>query len=443
MNQFLVVGKTPESGSKLYQSCPDDPEHNGKEVQMVVTATDNAGFFVTDLTACRRKETFLTGFDPEPSGFLPGTFGSMYVYNYSYPDGLFRGDLLFTVSGSVQEFTSTTQLTFAAWTIADKVRQYPESEWNKWLGQLTPVELNARICGLRNATSDVTDVLCGGYTNNSMKLESLESTLVKIRNVRMPDTFAKCDLNGNGEVTFFCVSGGAFGPCADSVPENDKLEAACNIQCTTATGPYAGTRCTDDTSYEGFGQFVVELAGPGPREAVLDDALPSKFEWVNVGLTSASTTATFKAGDQLAVWCETDVHYRAGTVAASDTDPLLPANQVTYVPVANAGDRLALVAASDVSGARCSVGKSPRSRILVMTKDAVPTLNPKCDVNDADPTRAEQCRNLRGASFDIVGHLRHVQPARPRWMVIPRDEDDLCCRPGPGLSCPKPIKPCP
>jgi hypothetical protein len=36
-----------------------------------------------------------------------------------------------------------------------------------------------------------------------------------------------------------------------------------------------------------------------------------------------------------------------------------------------------------------------------------------------------------------------VQPARPRWLVTPRYADDLCCHPGPGLSCPAPIKPCP
>ena len=41
-----------------------------------------------------------------------------------------------------------------------------------------------------------------------------------------------------------------------------------------------------------------------------------------------------------------------------------------------------------------------------------------------------------------IGHLRQVQPARPRWVMLPRDQDDLCCHPAAGLSCPKPIKQC-
>jgi hypothetical protein len=89
------------------------------------------------------------------------------------------------------------------------------------------------------------------------------------------------------------------------------------------------------------------------------------------------------------------------------------------------------------------VSWNPRVRFLASLTDAVPGLKLACNPNDADPAAAQQCRFLQGARYDLTGHLRQVQPARPRWMIIPRDLDDLCCRPGPGLQCPDPIKPCP
>src|SRR5205814_1073252 len=58
--------------------------------------------------------------DTDCNSYLPGTFGSIFIYNYSFPDGLDEGDLLFTIAGAAQEFTSTTQFTFPSWTIAEK-----------------------------------------------------------------------------------------------------------------------------------------------------------------------------------------------------------------------------------------------------------------------------------------------------------------------------------
>src|SRR5690606_16105059 len=62
--QFLTVGRKPESGEPLAQSCPPgyDPRdptekdpNDGKLVTMVVTGLDPGGFFVTDMTACRAR----------------------------------------------------------------------------------------------------------------------------------------------------------------------------------------------------------------------------------------------------------------------------------------------------------------------------------------------------------------------------------------------------
>jgi hypothetical protein len=65
-----------------------------------------------------------------------------------------------------------------------------------------------------------------------------------------------------------------------------------------------------------------------------------------------------------------------------------------------------------------------------------------CREDDPNEERATQCRYLHAATFDITGHLRQVSAARPRWMVLPRDLDDLCCHPGPDMQCPAPIRPC-
>ena len=58
----------------------------------------------------------------------------------------------------------------------------------------------------------------------------------------------------------------------------------------------------------------------------------------------------------------------------------------------------------------------------MVTKDSVPELNVDCHgERRRHETKATQCKNLHGATFDVVGHLKQVQPARPRWLVIPRD----------------------
>jgi hypothetical protein len=105
--------------------------------------------------------------------------------------------------------------------------------------------------------------------------------------------------------------------------------------------------------------------------------------------------------------------------------------------------KVAVVAeGAPVTDAKCSIAINPRVRMNLVTKDAIPDLDPDCREDDPDADKALNCRALHGATFDVVGHLRQVQPARPRWVILPRDADDVCCRPAPGLGCPKPIKQC-
>ncbi len=515
VGEFVVVGKGPNTGEVLHQSCADDPARNGADALMVVTGLDPVGFFVTDISACRVREYTSDSLGntvraanyepPEPcwldaadggreenldggtgrcniseatcrrradcAAYLPGTFGSMFVYNYNFPDGLDEGDLLFTLSGSVQEFTSTSQMVFPAWLTAERVRMLPPEQWNKWLQFARPYDLGNRTCGQDNVQVPfITDALCGHNTRN-MKMESLESALVRARRVRFPMRFENCDYNANGTVPFFCNSstGGQHWDNCDFSgavePEADRIERVCNQDCVIGMGPHAGTVCSEQSTFRGFGQFVVEMSSAGPARAGLDTQLPLRT--VNVtarlyvppdagvdagepdaGMIDAgvpqnpSVRAGLFAGASVVITCDKDTRYHIGDelVRASNTDPVLPANELLRHNFSADESTVAFQAISEQ--ANCSVGVNAKTRINLITKDAVPELNPDCSENDPDMEAAQQCRFMRGAEFDVVGHLRHVQPARPRWVIIPRAADDLCCYPGPGLECPRPIKPC-
>jgi hypothetical protein len=505
---FVVVGKNPTSGETLKQTCPDDPARNGHDSLMVVTGLDPAGFFITDISACRVKEmladnagsTVRTGEPPEPCwisnadggrdesldggagrcnisekactrrtdcpGYSPGTFASIFVYNYNFPDNLDEGDLLFTVSGSVQEFTSTTQLVFPAWSTAERVRHLPQDQWNKWLQFARPYDLNARTCGEDNAAVPfLTDALCG-HNRRNLKMESLESALVRVRRARFPQKFQDCDFNANGSVPFFCETKPVnqdwqWNTCSFDAPEPDadRVERECNMNCTIGMADNAGVICSERSTYKGFGQYVVEMALPGPSALGLDDALSLRMQTAVAKLYVAPADAGvsdggplpsnpsvrvggYAAGSEVAITCSQPTHFHPGAanVVAVDSDPVIAPGQIARYSFTGTDSAIAFQATTAQS--TCTVGLNARTRINLITKDAIPELEPDCDEADPDEARATQCKYLRGAEFDIIGHLRQAQPARPRWIVIPRYVDDVCCYPGPGLECPHPIKPC-
>ena len=450
--EFITVGKEEGSRESLLQSCSDDPTNDGKEAMMVVTGTDQSGFFVTDITACKVKESIFTNalkFIDEPSGFMPGTFGSMYVYNYSHPEGLAKGDLLFTLAGAVQEFTSTTQLTFPSLSVRERVFRLPEAEQDKYLKQVPVPDLNGRICGVSN-NPFLTDEMCG-HSARYFKIESLESALVRLPNVRFPERFKACDFNGDGDVPFFCehtrdmpMFWGSCDFSGAAEPANEVAERQCNIDCITGQGEHQGKRCAEEATFVGFGQFPVEMNAPGLASAHLDDSLTMRFTEFPVTATSSQAPLA-PTPPSVVLACNVDVRWKSGDapVVAGPADALLKANTPLYGDAGSVGAIAVITAGAATPQAKCSIAENPRIKINLVTKDAIPELKPFCHEDDADAERAAQCKMLHAATFDVVGHLRHVQPARPRWTVFPRGPDDLCCHPGPGLACPKPIRTCP
>lgn len=524
---FVSVGKNPQSGETLKQNCADDPARNGRESLMVITGLDPAGFFVTDISACRVVEQLSDSMGqsvrsanvepPEPCwltaadggreenldggpgrcniseractrrsqcpGYAPGTFASMFVYNYNFPDNLDEGDLLFTLSGGIQEFTSTTQLVFPSWSTAERVRRLPEDQWNKWLQYARPYDISGRICGQDNLPEIYfSDALCGQNRRN-LKMESLESGLVRLRRVRFPKRFQNCDFNANGSVPFFCdnAQGRIWDTCSFDAPEPeaDRIERTCHHDCVIGMGENAGTICSEQATFRGFGQYVVEMAAPGPSALGLDDSLPQRMKTAvaklsvppdagvdagvdagmdDGGMDDGGVDAGIDAGVppnpsirvagylpsmEVVITCDQPTRYRVGggSVVATEADAVIePGQMVRHV---FAGGESAVAFQAIAVESKCTVGHNARTRINLMTRDAVPELEPDCNEADPDEERAKQCQYLRGAEFDVIGHLRQAQPARPRWIVLPRAPDDLCCYPGPGLQCPRPIQPCP
>lgn len=517
VGEFVRVGTPPEMGDVLRQTCPDDPERNNQPMAMVVTGVEPTGFYVSDITACRLREVQQIGTirvrTPEPNEacqvrlddggvanvedttadggscaisqrrcagrgqcgpYYPGTFGALFIFNFNFPEGLNQGDLLFSLSGAMQEFTSTTQMTFPAWTIAERVRLLSPDQWDKWLKLVPPVEVNHRICGADNVFSPfVTDALCGQSSTN-LKLESLESALVRVRGVKLPDRFDFCDFDNSGQTPCFSnrtdtdQQGNtvrSWGNCNFDVPppiepENDVRERTCTQDCTLGRGDGGAQVCAERSTFTSFGQYPVEMAPAGPRWANLDDSLPQRIATVNVngplalmdggvslrparlgGLIVAPESG-YEPGTYAAVVCDVPVHWRLGdaTTTATEADPVIEARAPFRFRLPAGKDSISLLA-TNASG-QCFGSINPRLRINLVTKDAIPELQPDCREDDPDARDAEQCKLIHAATYDVVGHLKQVQAARPRWNVIPRDPDDMCCYPGAGLECPKPLKRC-
>ncbi|MCP3141190.1 single stranded DNA-binding domain-containing protein [Pyxidicoccus xibeiensis] len=443
---FMSIGRAPESGAVLRQNCVDGDPNANALMTLLVTGIDPGGFFVTDVTACRVRENGVPGANTqtaEPDGYFPGRFNSIYIYNYSFPEALDPGDLLWGVTGSVQEFTSTTQLTFPSWIVREHVRLLPQTEWDKYLKLVQPVEINNRLCGYGRSPY-IADPLCGlSYIN--YKLESLESSLVKVRRVTFPRVFHNCDTNGDGQVPIFCQTlAGTWGGCGDEdSPNLDVTERQCNIDCAVGTGPFTGQLCTERNTFETFGQFSVAMNPTGAAEASLDASVPGRISRVTAEVTWKESSG-FEPGQEVHVWCDKAANLRFGGITLPETDNVPLAARTLYAHTLRASEAFVWVSPqTPANGAvTCQVAMNARTRINVVTKDAAPDLVVDCREDDPDAERARQCRFLRGATFDITGHLRQVSAARPRWMVLPRDQDDLCCHPGPGLECPRPIKPC-
>ncbi|RMG16565.1 MAG: hypothetical protein D6729_10625 [Deltaproteobacteria bacterium] len=200
---------------------------------LIVTGVFAEGFFVQDLEA-------------EPDPMRPGTWGGLFVYSFSFPDGLSMGDRVSSIIGTVQEFTGTTQLVFPSWTRVMAPKRLEDLP--------APVEITSELCAATGMGDN--GLMCGQQDN--LDLESLESSVVVVRRVRTPTTWVDCDFNKDGDVPNYDPN------CSDGDERTVCREIACKAMCNL------DPTCSELSGYETYGQWAVTLdEGAGPKINVL------------------------------------------------------------------------------------------------------------------------------------------------------------------------------
>ncbi len=366
---------------------------------LVVTAITNAGFYVTDLSAHYADLEGDTShrLQMEPYTRALSHFGHLFVYNFSYPDDLALGDCLKTITGTVQEFSGNTQVTFPSWIkndkyvtdkslIPDPVEMVfdPAKMVGSYCRQGTPEDdpcyedtraNGYRLCMAYRDRS--TQYACKGEAGEAMPCtqngfkdnielefihcahnwrnfdsESLESALIKFTNVKPSNKFVDCDSNGNGVVGFFNYSSyddnglntNVFQwRCTAEEFEEDNADCECYRNCAVGYDPENPDRkdliCTELNAYESYGQWIIEL----------EDML--------------------------------------------------------------------------------------HTRINIQTGTAIPQLDPRIFDQERSGADYSACR------LNVTGILSQTQAARPRWIIMARDSEDVCASSAPG-TCPESIAQC-
>ena len=373
---------------------------------MVVTAITNAGFYVTDLSAHYADMDGDKGkrLQMEPYQRSLSHFGHLFVYNFSYPDDLQLGDCIKTITGTVQEFSGNTQVTFPSWTKNDRYvtdeTLIPEPmemvfDINAIAGTYCPANtpetdecfVDSRSNGYRlcvaykdrasqyvckpdegsSKSRELLPCTTNGVKNNhelefvhcahnwrNFDAESLESSLIKFTNVKPSNEFQDCDKNGNGVVGFFNYqSFGYTGLPDDGTHESNEYGWFCSKEEFDE----------DDADCECFVNCSV---GYDP-----DD--PDRRDRICTELNS------FESYGQWIIELEDVLH----------------------------------------------------TRINLQTGTAIPQLDPRVFDKNAYP----ECR------LNVTGILSQTQAARPRWIIMARDSADVCASSAEG-TCPEIIAQC-
>lgn len=231
------------------------PAETDRVHRLVVTQTDNSGFFVTDIDdrSC----------DGRPC------FNSLYSFNFRTPDGMRPCDLLATLTGSVAEFVSSTQLAQPGFQVG--------VEWR-------PDDTATGECLIPDG-----DEITPTVARDATVLERYESGIVRVTGVRLPTTLGpmlapqghpmagatNCDLNGDGRITY---GGNVEGNCA-----NDCL---------------ADVTCTEWSGWARYGQVTVTLptaAGEAPaRIAIAPKSVSPSFDPLRPRGPTATVTGTLR-----------------------------------------------------------------------------------------------------------------------------------------------------
>ena len=254
---------------------------------LIVTAVGPQGFYVTDLS--------------EPAHpTYPGNFGHAYVFNFNFPEGLQPGDRIHYIEGSIQEFSGHTQLAFPVYRVSycpfvagddDAGREAVRQRQRELeLEALTALEARAPVIAASVCGTGIGTVSCG-HDSDNRAIESLESAVVRIPEVKTPELWVRCDFDGDGEVANPNQTGAVYGcnfgneenpeclctaACLNSgvfPPPDSPLEASHADKAFDARGKV----CTERSSYDGFGQYVVRIVQNGVPGARINISTADAF----------------------------------------------------------------------------------------------------------------------------------------------------------------------
>lgn len=228
----------------------EPPPEGSRRHRLVVTQTDNSGFFVTDL-------------DDRSCDGAP-CFNSMYSFNFRAPDGMRPCDLLLNLTGSVAEFVSTTQLAQPGFQIGVAWR---------------PDDPATGPCRIPDAVT-----LDTALVRDTAQMERYESGLVRAADVTLPTVVGplrpgdgtpragqtNCDFSGDGAIDY-----------------DDAAEATCANACD------ANPACSEWTSWARYGQLRVTLPGGG-RVAVAVRAIEPNYDPERPSTVPATVTGTLR-----------------------------------------------------------------------------------------------------------------------------------------------------
>ena len=147
--QFPTIAQMQEiDDHETNQLAGEFAELRISDREVVVTELGTNGFWVTDL---------LDG---------PAAYGSLYVYSFSKPTGIEKGDRLIELTGNNQEYLATTQLSFPTYLAAEgESLEVPD-----------PVTLDV-------------GANCDGWSLSADAGEPLEASLIQVQGLSIPADF--------------------------------------------------------------------------------------------------------------------------------------------------------------------------------------------------------------------------------------------------------------
>ncbi|MBL8684545.1 MAG: hypothetical protein JNK05_35550 [Myxococcales bacterium] len=249
---------------------------------LVVTRISVSGFWVTDTARV---------FCPAEGGGMRRCANSLFSFNFRLPEGMRPCDRLARLSGTVQEFVSTTQMAQPSWNIP------PEGLFTDRSGTCPipeAVVLRPTAMGEMPSSAPALEVL--DMSDMSERLEPLENAIVRLQNVVLSQNVgparASCDMAAGT-----CTFGPGRSNCdlrgdrGDGVVNfDDPLEALCANTCQKTVG------CSEWTGWIRFGQMAVDFAQNqpanvqrfiiAPREAI------SNFDPLNQPAPGVRATVT-------------------------------------------------------------------------------------------------------------------------------------------------------